>query len=368
MCRMSAEVARKHLVVAGAGGNIGSHLVSHLGRMASVNRVTLIDPDAYETANLLGQDISASDVGKKKVRVQAKRLKSINSEVEITTLAEPVENVPLGRLRGNVLLACLDSLSARQVVNRAALRLGIPWIDAGVRSEGLLARVDVYLPGEKRPCLECGWNDKDYRNLDQVLPCAKEAAAPPTNAPSSLGALAASLQAVECSKLLADSPYRAEPGSQILIDAAHHNYYFSRFQRNPDCRLPDHRPRAIEMLDKRPGEIVLGEAIGLGGFRYELARLRVEGKIFLLGLTCQGCGRRRSLLRLAASLRPGNVQCRRCKASMVAGGFDTSESLELASLSSASLDRSLESLGFRSGEVFSVGDGRREKHFELVGT
>jgi hypothetical protein len=52
---------------------------------------------------------------------------------------------------------------------------------------------------------------------------------------------------------------------------------------------------------------------------------------------------------------------------MLAGGFDTTERLELASLSSALLDRSLASLGFRAGEVFSVSDGRREKHFELAG-
>jgi molybdopterin/thiamine biosynthesis adenylyltransferase len=335
--------------------------------MLQIHRVILIDPDTYESSNLLGQDISALDVGKKKVRVQAKRLKSINSDVEIIPLAEPVENVPLGRLRGKLLLACLDSLPARQVVNRAALRLGIPWIDAGVRSEGLLARVDVYLPGAKRPCMECGWDDKNYSSLDQVLPCSKETAAPPTNAPSSLGALAASLQAIECSKLLADSPYRAEPGSQILVDAAHHNYYFTRFQWNPNCRLANHRPLAIEMLTKRPSEMVLGEAIGLGGLRYEQARLKVEGKIFLLGLTCQGCGRRRSFVRLAAGQRPNYVKCRRCKGSMLAGGFDTTERLELASLSSALLDRSLASLGFRAGEVFSVSDGRREKHFELAG-
>src|SRR6185295_15243005 len=36
------------VVVVGAGGNIGSHAVPHLGRMAGVRRVVLIDRDVYE--------------------------------------------------------------------------------------------------------------------------------------------------------------------------------------------------------------------------------------------------------------------------------------------------------------------------------
>jgi len=58
-----------------------------------------------------------------------------------------VENVPLGQLRSDLILAGLDSRRARMEVNRAALRLGLPWFDAGVLGEDLLVRITRYRPG-----------------------------------------------------------------------------------------------------------------------------------------------------------------------------------------------------------------------------
>ena len=54
---MSASV-----VVVGAG-NIGSHLIPHLGRMG-LRRVRVIDPDRYDGGNLQNQDIRRCDVGR----------------------------------------------------------------------------------------------------------------------------------------------------------------------------------------------------------------------------------------------------------------------------------------------------------------
>src|SRR5439155_23871873 len=130
--------------------------------------------------------------------VQARRLRRINPALAVTEIFAAVENVALGLLRGAVLLACLDSRAARRSVNTAVWRLGMPWIDAGVLADGLLARVNVYLPGPDQPCLECAWEERDYEALEQEYPCAGQGVAPATNAPSALGALAASLQALEC--------------------------------------------------------------------------------------------------------------------------------------------------------------------------
>lgn len=68
----------KSIVVAGAGGNIGSHFTPHLARMAEVGRVTLVDRDVYEPRNGRNQDIVVPrDVGKSKAVLQAQRLKEI---------------------------------------------------------------------------------------------------------------------------------------------------------------------------------------------------------------------------------------------------------------------------------------------------
>ena len=356
----------KHVLVVGAGGNIGSHLVPHLARMPGVGRVSLVDRDTYEAGNLQGQAISERDLGKWKARVQAAKLRAIRtirSGLTVSPICEPVERLPLGRLRADVILACLDSRRARQTVNQAALRLGVAWIDSGVKGDDCLARVNVYRPGPKNPCLECAWDERDYRNLEQEYPCLGGMTTPPsTGAASSLGALAASLQAIECAKLLEGS---VEAGLQVLIDAAHHKLLVTRFTRNPDCRIGSHEARRIRKLAEGPDELTLGETLGLGRDRLESTSLRVEGKSFVRVLICGACSRRGEALQLVADWAAFSRTCRRCRGSMTALGFDVVDSIERSTLSSRSLGRSLRTLGFREGEVFTVSSRAQEKHFEL---
>ena len=124
----------------------------------------------------------------------------------MTAVSLPVETVPLGRLRADVILACVDSRAARQYLNQAARHLGVPLIDAGVFPDGLLARVSVFLPGAEHACLECTWDQADYDAIEQSYPCqggVPDAAA--SGAPAHLGALAAAVQAIECQRRF-DSP------------------------------------------------------------------------------------------------------------------------------------------------------------------
>src|SRR5271167_220280 len=155
-----------HLGLAGCGA-IGSSLIWSLSHMPGVTRITLIDPDTYQKSNLRSQHICPCDVGQPKVAVLARRLRTLNPELDVTAMVAPIEDVPLGLLRANLLLAGLDSKAARQTVNEIAWRLGVPWIDAGVLESGKLARVNAYFPGaDDAPCLECSWDAHDYAALD----------------------------------------------------------------------------------------------------------------------------------------------------------------------------------------------------------
>jgi molybdopterin/thiamine biosynthesis adenylyltransferase len=359
----------KKLVVVGAGGNIGSHLVPHLARMPNVSRVTLIDRDVYEAKNLSSQDISPSDVGKRKVGVQARRLRRINPELKVETIFDAVERVALGRLRGDVILACLDSRIARQHVSQFAWRLGVPLIDAGVEPTGLLARVNLYVPGSENPCLECAWDDRDYEALEQTYPCAGFVSSiAATNAPSSLGALAASLQAIECQKILGGQFERAAISKQVLVDASHHKHYVTGFRRNPICRFTGHDIWRIEKLNFSPRELAVAEAFRLARSQSNSTpEIRVEGKPFAKWLTCSACGFKHSLLRLECSLSEKERACEGCGSRMIAAGIDLAEGLTLADVAEGSSSRSkLRRLGFRSAEVFSVRVGDTETHYELA--
>ena len=368
-----SKTAETSVVVVGAGGNIGSHLVPHLARMSGIGprltNVTLIDKDTYEARNLASQSITPRDVGRGKAGVQARILRGVSSSLTVTALNHAVEELPLGRMRADVIIACLDSRRSRQYVNQVAWRLGVPWIDAGVQADGLLARVNVYLPGPDNPCLECAWGQDDYEALEQVYPCANgEREVFATNAPSSLGALAASLQAIECQKLLLGQFNDAVVSKEFVIDARHHKTYLTSFRRNPSCRFPDHRPWKIQRLDLAVNKSTLADLISLTKCktaRVRGHRLSVEGKRFIGARTCRGCGCEKGTTAFARPTNGMGPKCPRCGGMMFAAGKGIADSVDLTTLSPALKRRSLRSMGLGCGDVFSIQRNDVQLHFEI---
>jgi molybdopterin/thiamine biosynthesis adenylyltransferase len=372
-------VTGHHVVIVGCGGNIGSHLVPHVARMLDVDRLTLIDRDSYAAKNVKGQDVPLNDVGRPKARVQARRARSINPNLDVTTIVDDVENLPLGAFKGDVLLACLDSRFARMVVNRAAWRLDVPWIDAGVLADDLFARVDLYVPGADNPCYECQLDDRHYAAMDTRFPCdlhrlGKRAPEDrkhgaddhPTNAPSSLGALAASLQAIECQKLLAGHEHGLPPGGQLVLEGLGYQGHVTTRRHNPTCRLPDHAPWEIEQVQEKPRGLTLRDLLARvpRGPDPELA-LRLDGALFVDELICRDCGAIRRPLRFEPRLRSGDLRCRSCDAQLVVDGFSLVERLDVGTLTARDLRRSLHALGIRPGDVVTVESGGRELHFQI---
>jgi molybdopterin/thiamine biosynthesis adenylyltransferase len=368
---MTHATRAKRVVVIGAGGNIGSHLVPHLARMGIVGSVTLIDRDRYEARNLTAQDAGLRDVGRSKARVQARRLHHVNPTLHVDAIADSVENLPLGSLRGDVILTCLDSRVSRQYVNQAACRLGVPWIDAGVLGDQWLARIDVYLPGGEAACLECPWSEGDYEAaaLERGYPCAGGAGSlAPTRAASSLGALAASLQAIECGKLLNGAREQSLIGRQLVMDAGNHRQHLTALRRNPGCRMPDHEPWRIRRLGAEALQLTIADAFDLAGevaAPRDALSLSVAGRAFSRALRCRRCGQRRAVLRLQRGHHSSTPPCPHCGEALHATGFDSLDALLLAELPRRALRRSLRSLGLRPHEVFTVRGRSWEAHFEI---
>jgi adenylyltransferase/sulfurtransferase len=353
----------KHLVVLGAGGNIGSHLVPLLARLPGVTRLTLVDCDCYEKKNLQSQAISPSDVSQPKARVQARGARRINPRLEVVSIVNRLENVPLGCLRGDVILAGLDSKESRRCANEIAWRLGVPWIDAGVEPSLMLARVNVYLPAADQPCLECAWSERDYAELAAVHPCNDGAAkTPSTNSPACLGALAAALQAIECQYLLAGQS--ALIGRQVLIEAATHRHFLTAYSLNPKC-LFDHKTWRISSLRQTAQKLSVGAILKLGRPSNPPAALAFGGRMLVKRLDCPGCGFTRRIFRLQGRLRRGDRFCARCGREMLSAGFHMKARLSNADLGPGDADRSLASLGLQAGDVISLGNGTDEKYFEL---
>ena len=365
-------------VVVGAGGNIGSHLVPHLARMPEVRSLILIDHDRYEASNLQGQAIQTSDVGEWKAEVMACRARDLRDDLEVRAITDDVESVPMGWLRADSVLSCLDTRRARQHVNQLAWRMGVPWIDAGVLADGGLARVDVFLAGSQDGCLECGWSEGDYAALEVRHPCEVAPASVATGASSSLGALAASLQAIECRGLLAGEGATSRGGWQIVLDSENQRFFRTAHARNPDCRF-DHAGWCIERWSGGHEGSPLADLLEYAGGLFPDApqataesagqsrprSLRVEPQRFVVSLDCRACGAAQPLARLASRLPDDARVCPRCGEDRHLAGNGLVDRLEVGGLSSEQLRRPLESFGLAGGDVVSVTAGEREAHIEI---
>lgn len=376
-----------HVTVLGCG-NIGGYLCDFLGRLPEVRRLTLVDCGVYGPENLRSQAISRTEVGKPKAVAVARRLKRLRPDLKIEAHFATLESLPIGRLDGDVICACLDSRISRMSVNEAAFRLGgRPWIDAGVLASELLARVDVYVPTADAACMECAFTEQHYASLEIRYPC-QSGQAPPTastNAPAHLGALAASLQAAECCKLLRGDLDGLQAGRQVLIGLRGHQHFISVHRRNPDCRF-DHRIFA-------PEKISGGRSLRSVLFRNPAPRERenslfsVPGQRLAVSAPCPRCGADWPVLQcvrdvfrpvdplpaaassIAASARrlrgdAGQAgTCPACGTAFAMHPFLLQDRVRASELPRSVLARSLRALGLRNGDLFTVTDDRGERHF-----
>jgi len=356
MSNESDQSGRKISVTIAGLGVIGSHLVPHMARDPRISSLILVDGDSYNESNLGSQLIGPGDVGRFKSQAQARRVRELGrgSDLVVTPIVGRVEDVPMGLLRSDLCLGCLDSRSARAELSRICWRLGMKYIDAGVEGDGMLARISTFFPvdgGRDAPCVECAFNERDYQSLSQVYSCEGQAQkTAPTRAPAALGALAAAMQAIEARKILFQEPGHCATRSKVLVDMRWHKHYVTTLTRNPACRF-DHRVWDIRPLRgmrklRQIFESCASDAPGGAG-----PSLAVEGRSWVGQLACAHCGARKEILYLQGRLRDGQLRCVSCGRQMVPVAFNMSPRLVAESIGRRRLGRSPASVGLRSGDV-----------------
>lgn len=358
-----------HVIVVGAGA-IGSHVLGHVARMRAVTRVTVIDPQAYAADNAWNQDINSIDVGKSKAQAQVRRMKRIRHDVAAAALQLSVEAVPLGCLRADVILGCVDSRRARMAINQAAWRLGVPWIDAGIDASGLV-RVQAFVPAGGGACLECAWSVDDYALVEQAYPCMGDPEVPPSSASSSLGALAAALQAVECEKLLVGEHAYALVGRDLLIDVRHHRHFVTSYAASNACRMPDHCGWQCRPLDLDPASATVTDLLA-GAWPGPVDRVEMElgvaGCTVALAATCQPCGVRTEGLAVLRAGQSTAWPCPHCGGLCSTSGFDTRDAVAIDALPPSARATALSILGITAHDVVTVGTRAAITRLELGGS
>ena len=180
------RLERSVVTVIGCGG-LGSPALTYLA-CAGIGTLRIIDNDIVEESNLNRQFLHTTDsVGMAKTESAAKRLKEINPCIRIEAIQQELtkENVKTLLTGSDVVLSCLDHLSARLIAGAACIEMGIPMIEGGVCGfQGFLSVIEE--PGQMLDRL--GFRDPDGQEEPAVIGVA----------PGIIG----TLQAAECIKWL----------------------------------------------------------------------------------------------------------------------------------------------------------------------
>ncbi len=147
------KLKKARVFVAGAGG-LGSPIATYLA-VAGVGTIRLADHDTIELSNLNRQILHGDgDIGKRKIDSATRKLKSLNKDITVETIAETITEENIAELVGDcdLIVDAMDNLPTRYVLNRAAIEKNIPFFHGAVY--GFEGRVMTVLPG-KTACLWC---------------------------------------------------------------------------------------------------------------------------------------------------------------------------------------------------------------------
>ena len=149
------RLVESKVVILGCGA-LGTAQANALAR-AGVGTLRIVDRDFVEESNLQRQILyDEADARERlpKAVAAARKLKQMNSEINIEGVVEDVDNRNIERLVSGfeVILDATDNFEARYLVNDVSVKLDLPWVyGAAVASYGMTMTV---LPGATA-CLAC---------------------------------------------------------------------------------------------------------------------------------------------------------------------------------------------------------------------
>lgn len=140
------------------GGSHVSLQLAHIG----VGNILLVDPDHADDTNInrmVGLTYQDAVDEELKTRVIERNLRLVNPDANIVAIAKPWQEVPDALKACTAIFGCVDSIPAREQLERFARRYSIPYIDIGMDVHGedgryfITGQVITSLP--HGPCLRC---------------------------------------------------------------------------------------------------------------------------------------------------------------------------------------------------------------------
>ncbi len=210
------RLKQARVVIAGVGG-LGSPVGLYLAA-AGIGHIRLLDGDKVELSNLHRQIVhSMCDIDRWKVESARDRLQALNPEIEVEALGSMITADNVFDLVGDyAIVDAMDNLQARQLLNRVAVKRGLPYFHGAVY--GMEGRITTIIPGET-PCVSCLYTDVVSGDLPVV-----------GTTPAVIGCL----QATEVLKYflgLGD----LLTGRQLIYDGLALRFHEVKVKRDPKC-------------------------------------------------------------------------------------------------------------------------------------
>ncbi len=232
------KLKRAKVLMVGAGG-LGSPMGLYLAA-AGVGRIGVVDFDAVDSSNLQRQVLYGTEsVGKPKLAEAAKRLKSLNPNVEVVPHEVRLTSQnALEVFKGyDMVVDGTDNFATRYLVNDACALLGIPNVYASIfRFEG---QVSVFWAA-KGPCYRCLYPEPPPPGL--IPSCAEGGVL------GVLPGVVGALQATEALKLILGV---GEPliGTLLLFDALSMTFKRLNLRKDPVCALCGTKATITQLID-----------------------------------------------------------------------------------------------------------------------
>ena len=150
------KLSKIRVLQIGAGG-LGSPFALYLVA-AGIKELTILDNDILSLSNLQRQILyKESQIGKEKVLAAKESLATLNSEVEINTYNEYVDENSIVKYIENkdFIVDCSDNFKTKFLVNEVAVNYGIKAVIAGIKD--FYGQIITINP-KKTACYECVFN------------------------------------------------------------------------------------------------------------------------------------------------------------------------------------------------------------------
>ncbi len=359
-----AKMSSARVLVVGAGA-LGNEVLKNLA-LLGVGNVVVADMDRIEASNLSRSVLfREQDEGLPKAECAARAACEIYPGMNAVPLAGNVlADVGLGYFRwADVVIGALDNREARVFVNAACARVGRPWLDGGLDVLNGIAR--GFAP-PRTACYECTMGETDWRLLNQRRSCsllarkAAQGGGAPTTPTSA--AVVGAIQAQEAVKILHGMPDEETLlGRAFVFEGRTHNSYTLHHPVNPECGWHEPPPPVHSVAGAfrdTPMSRMMAEAerlLGAPGKALDFGRELVDG------LSCPGCGRRKTASGPAEHLREEDVVCGGCGGECVPSFFHSLEAED------PRLGRTARELGLPAWDIVWVRNGRGMVGLEFSG-